>query len=94
MMLIRKAYLTLAALLCFVFCLYPAIGQRASLPVVVEHQADQDRRIVALESLNLQRRLTAVETEVGEMTWQLRGMLGGISLLLAEAAFRLRKKAV
>ncbi len=97
MIVIRVSYLALAAVLCLMLAIFPGVAAQApsSLAVVGEHQLDQDRRLVVLESINSERRLTAIETEAAEVRWEIRSMLGGVAGLLIEAVFRVgRKKAV
>ncbi len=83
-------------LICLPVVVYVAHAQQADrIQRLLDQKDDIERRIRELESLNLDHRLTVIETLLRDQENNGRWMLlssGGVGLLLAEAVFRTTKK--
>ena len=90
-MLWRAVLTTLAAV-----CLFVAISGPVVFPsesVSTENRAvEQERRIGVLEAVSAEHRLTALETSLEGLRWEVRSVLAGVAGLVAEAVFRLTAK--
>lgn len=89
-----RLFLATVAVSCLFMAVFPSLGAQ-SPAVIAEQQENQNRRLDQLEHLGIEKRLTTVETQAAEMSWELRTMLAGVGGLVIEAVFRIgRRKAV
>jgi hypothetical protein len=87
------------AALCITFALIspalfpvPGIPQGLPLTVVQQQQAEQDRRLTVLESIQAEHRLTVMETSLEELRWQNRAILAALGGLLIDVAVRFSRR--
>jgi hypothetical protein len=80
------------AVSCLFLAVFPGLAQSSAL--LAEQQESQNRRLDQLEHLGIEKRLTTVETQAAEMSWELRTMLAGVGGLVIEAAFRIGRRKV
>ena len=71
---------------------FPIPARPMSLSAPEETATEQNLRPTILAAVGLEHRLTVVETNVDEMRWELRALLGGLGGLLVEAVMRLSKR--
>ena len=80
------------------YCLLMAAAPTKIIPIQMtpealhEQASELNRRVGALESMNLEHRLTSLEGQVDAMSLQTRGTIGGIGVLLIEGVIRLSRK--
>jgi hypothetical protein len=90
---IRSVIMICASAFCLLVAAVPPTPRAADVEAVVKQQtADIERRVSTIEAMNLEHRLTKVESELDSMSLQTRGTMGGVGVLLIEGVMRLGKK--
>ena len=84
MRVIRSVILILAS----AYCLFFSVAG----PMMAADVGDLERRVTAIEALNLEHRLTRLETVVDSVSVSSRGTMAGVGVLLVETVMRLGKK--
>jgi hypothetical protein len=82
------------------YCLLMAAAPQRVIPILQqispdtlhEQASDLSRRLSVLEGMNIEHRLTKVESDIDAMSLQTRGTMGGVGVLLIEGVIRLGKK--
>jgi len=96
MKLVRSIIMILVSGYCLLMAAVPSrvtpILQQVTPETLREQNGELDRRITALEAMNLEHRLTRVEGQIDSMSLQTRGTMGGVGVLLIEGVLRLGRK--